>query len=230
MQIWPLLVLVAVILFLFDLVPRFFARWKRNRKFKNGEQWRSGSTTPQTVTFSYQVSPGDITDLIAGTWTTFGALSFTSPTNTNGGALDGNLAANQVVFNSTINVNIPSGSEIMLRWADPDDPGNDQGMAIDNLSVLLLAPSAAGISVSGRAMTGGGMPISGAVLVLSGGTLDQPRTARTNSFGYFTFNDVPAGSTYLLEISAKRYTFEQASQVIHAQDNVAGIDFIAGGK
>jgi hypothetical protein len=118
----------------------------------------------------------------------------------------------------------------MLRWSDPDDPGTDQGMGIDNLTVTLLAPTAAGITVSGRVTTPDGTGISGAVLTLTGGMLEQPLTARTNSFGYYNIVGAPAGSTYLLEINARRYTFPQSSQVIHAQDNVAGVDFVAEGK
>ncbi|PYT00995.1 MAG: hypothetical protein DMF63_04845 [Acidobacteria bacterium] len=195
-----------------------------------GKQWRSGSTNPQTVTFGYQVSAGDITDLLTGTYTTFAALSFTTPVNNNAGALDGNAVANQLTFNSTIPISLPFGSEIMLRWQDPDDAGNDHGMGIDNLSVTLLSPTAAGVSVSGRVMTGGGTGIGNAVLVLSGGTLQQPLIARTNPFGYYEFPDVPVGATYLLEISSKRYSFAQSSQVIQPQDNVTGVDFISDGK
>ena len=201
-----------------------------------GEQWRDSTTTPQTLAFSYQTSATgvDILDLTSGTYTNFAALDFVSPANNNpagaAAAIDGNLGTNRTVFDQTINVSIAAGGEIMLRWSDVNDTGLDHGLSIDDVFITLLVPTAAGISVSGRAMTAGGMGISGAVLVLSGGTLDQPRTARTNSFGYYTFNDVPAGSTYLLEISAKRYTFDQASQVIQGQDNVSGVDFISGSK
>ena len=38
-----------------------------------------------------------------------------------------------------INVSIPVGSYILLRWSDPDDSGNDHHMAIDDLNVQFLA-------------------------------------------------------------------------------------------
>jgi hypothetical protein len=195
-----------------------------------GEQWRSGTTTPQTVTFGYQVSAGDITDLITGTYTTVAALSFISPNLTNAGAIDGNLAGNQVIFNTTIPVNLPFGSEIMLRWVDPDDTGNDQGMGVDNLVVTLLSPTAAGVSISGRVTTPNGTGIGGAVLTLTGGSLEEPLIARTNPFGYYHIDGAPAGGTYLLEVSARRYSFSQPSVVINAPDSVTGVDFIADGK
>jgi hypothetical protein len=64
--------------------------------------------------------------------------NFTSPiTGGTPGALDGNLAANRVSRSASITgLTIPDGSEVMLRWSDPDHPGvNDHGLAIDELSV-----------------------------------------------------------------------------------------------
>jgi hypothetical protein len=194
------------------------------------EQWRSGSTTPQTVAFSYLVSATDITSLSTGAYINFPTLNIVSPNLTNAGAIDGNLPGNQVPLTGTITVSIPPGSEIMLRWTDPDDSGNDQGIGIDNLTVSLLSPTAAPVSVTGRVTAPNGTGIGGAILTLSGGSLEQPMIARTNPFGYFIFDGVPAGATYLLEISAKRYSFSQPSQVIQAQDNVADVSFVADGK
>ena len=118
----------------------------------------------------------------------------------------------------------------MLRWQDVDDSGNDQGSGIDNLTVTLLAPTAAGVSVSGQVRTAAGVGIGGATLLLTGGSLTEPLVARTNPFGYYQFDEVPAGGTYLVEISSKRYSFSQPSQVISVQDSVTGVDFIVDGK
>ena len=42
------------------------------------------------------------------------------------------LAANRVALSFTITgLNIPNGTEVMLRWSDPDHSGNDHGLAID---------------------------------------------------------------------------------------------------
>jgi uncharacterized repeat protein (TIGR01451 family) len=58
-------------------------------------------------------------------------------------ALNGNLPANRVQITHTITgLNIPAGSEVMLRWSDPDHPGADHGMAIDEVSVTALATDA----------------------------------------------------------------------------------------
>lgn len=194
-----------------------------------GEQWLAFFPVAQTLAFSYQVSPTPITSL-TGAFTAFPDLDFATPVNNFDGALNGNAAPNRTVIDETFFVAIPSGSEIMLRWEDvAEAPLISHGIAIDDVTVTLsaLGPTAAPVSISGRVTTANGGGIGGAVLVLSGGQLEQPIVARTNPFGYYQINGAPAGATYLLEISARRYTFSQTSQVIHAQDNVTGVDFIA---
>lgn len=106
-----------------------------------GEQWRNGNTSPQTLVFGYRVSATPITDpdsANAGSWTPFTALNFTTPTvGGTTGALDGNAAANRQVFSGVLltGVAVPAGSEIFLRWRDPDDSGTDHAVAIDDLTV-----------------------------------------------------------------------------------------------
>jgi hypothetical protein len=107
-----------------------------------GEQWRkSGTTTPQTLILTYQTAaaPGTVTDLAAGTWTATGS-SFSSPINTASAlALDGNLAANRTVgITVTIPVSLAVGDEIMLRWEDLNDSGNDHYMGIDDVTVTAI--------------------------------------------------------------------------------------------
>ncbi len=89
-----------------------------------------------------------------------------------------------------------------------------------------LAPSSAGVSVSGRVTTESGRGIRNAVLTLSG-TDGVRRVARTGSFGYYRFEDVPAGETYILSIATKRFTFSNPTRVISAADDVTDADFTA---
>ena len=197
-----------------------------------GEQWRrTNNNSIQTLSFSYQVSAGDITSLTTGAYTNFAGLDFASPqVGAPATALDGNLAANRTAKDQAIFVDIPIGGEIMLRWTDPDDGGNDHGLSIDDLTVTFFVPSAAGVSVAGRAVTEGGIGIGNAVVTLSGGTLTEPMTARTSSFGYFSFEGVPSGATYLVEISSKRYQFANPSRTISVEESIADLDFLASGK
>ena len=90
--------------------------------------------------------------------------------------------------------------------------------------IPVLAPTAAGVPVSGRVMTKGGSGIRGAVVVIDDGA-GYTRRAVTGSFGYYSFDDVPAGETYTVSVTSKRFQF--APQLVTVNDAVEGLDFIA---
>lgn len=92
-----------------------------------------------------------------------------------------------------------------------------------------LAPTAAAVSITGRVKTANGQGIRGARLTLTSpnGAL---RTAVTSTFGYYAFDGVEVGQTYVLEIASKRYTFQNPTRVFSLQDHVTGMDFTAEPK
>ncbi|WP_193199215.1 DUF4347 domain-containing protein [Nostoc sp. MG11] len=104
-----------------------------------GEQWRNGgNATQQKLSFSYQTGTS-LTSLTTGAWTPATSLDFTGPiATTTADAQNGNAAENQVVISFIINLATPinDGEEIILRWEDPNDTGNDHGLAIDNVTVI----------------------------------------------------------------------------------------------
>lgn len=102
-----------------------------------GEQWRLGAIgRSDRLDFQYSL---DATALDIGTWTDLSALDFASPTITGSiGALDGNLAANRTFVGTVINgLNIPVGGTIFFRWIDFDPIGSDDGLSIDDLSLVI---------------------------------------------------------------------------------------------
>jgi CSLREA domain-containing protein len=104
-----------------------------------GEQWRKANNAAQhTLTFDYRQAE-NVSDLI-GTYIAVPQLDFAAPIfgATTATAIDGNLAANRIALSHVIDVMIPPGEEIMLRWSDVDDAGNDHGFGIDDFSVTPL--------------------------------------------------------------------------------------------
>ena len=88
------------------------------------------------------------------------------------------------------------------------------------------APTAALVSVSGRALTATGRGIRGVRVSLtdaSGGV----RTATTSTRGVYRFNDVAVGETYVLTARGKRYTFSQPTQIVSVGEETAEINFVA---
>ena len=53
------------------------------------------------------------------------------------------------------------------------------------------------------------------------------RMARTNAFGYYNFEEVAVGETYVFEIRSKRFVFAQPTQVITVNDNIDSLNFYA---
>jgi uncharacterized repeat protein (TIGR01451 family) len=105
-----------------------------------GEQWRNSAAAAQTVAFSYLVGSPTVTGSLAefqSAGVAVPALDFVSPiTGGAAGALDGNLAANRVTLSFSITgLSIPNGTEVMLRWSDPDHTGADHGLSIDDFSI-----------------------------------------------------------------------------------------------
>ena len=89
------------------------------------------------------------------------------------------------------------------------------------------APTAANASISGRVLTAGGVSIRNARVMVSGNSLPQPRVVTTGSFGYFTFEDLTVGETYVVTVNSQRYTFQTPSRVISLVDNIVDADFVA---
>ena len=68
-----------------------------------------------------------------------------------------------------------------------------------------LAPTAATVKLSGK-VTVGKTSVSGAVVHLTDQT-GNVRTTRANSFGYYQFDDVEVGQSYVINAYSRRYRF-----------------------
>ena len=90
-----------------------------------------------------------------------------------------------------------------------------------------MVPVVVNVSVGGRVMTAGGLPIRNAIVTISGGNVPAGVRAQTGSFGVYSFSGLEAGQTYTITVSAKRNTFAQPSRMITPQANVTDFDFIA---
>jgi Carboxypeptidase regulatory-like domain len=88
------------------------------------------------------------------------------------------------------------------------------------------APTAASVSISGRVTTASGQGIRSVRL-----TLTSPngaiRRALTSSFGYYAFDGIEVGNTYVMHVAAKRFTFAEPTRVFSLQDELTGMDFTA---
>jgi len=108
-----------------------------------GEQWRIG-TLGRSDRLDFQYST-DASALTTGTWTDVDGLDFVSPTTTGSvGALNGNDVANRTsLVLSIVGLTIFDGASVWLRWTDVNASGSDDGLAIDEFSLVARGPVAA---------------------------------------------------------------------------------------
>ena len=86
----------------------------------------------------------------------------------------------------------------------------------------LIAPVVA-VGISGRVTRPDGRPIANVILTTQDST-GITRTAITNPFGYYRFQNLPAGQAYTISARAKSYVF--ADRVVVASDDVLNLDFV----
>jgi hypothetical protein len=101
---------------------------------------------------------------------------------------------------------------------------NSDNWAIAAIAVKQSVVSAASVTVGGRVLTATGKGIARARVMLTN-SKGETRTALTNYSGYFNFQDVMAGETYIFNVSSKLYTFNP--QAVTINDEITGLKFIA---
>ena len=101
---------------------------------------------------------------------------------------------------------------------------NPENWALGAVTVRQFLTSAASVTVSGRVLTAEGRPVRGARLTLTDAS-GETRLAVTSSFGYYTFENIAAGETYVVGVHSKRYSF--APRAVAVNDALADLNFIA---
>ena len=87
-------------------------------------------------------------------------------------------------------------------------------------------PSAALVSISGRVINANGQGFSKVRVSLTDSN-GSVQTVLTGAFGYYRFDDVQSGETYILGVRSKRFTFASPTQIISVSDDLSDVDFIS---
>jgi hypothetical protein len=90
--------------------------------------------------------------------------------------------------------------------------------------VSIIGTTAAEVTVSGRVLKANGKGINGATVTITDILFGNTWTTLTNPKGYYRFDGIEAGRTYLVQAKAKKEQF--ALQVIIVMDNLSEINFI----
>ena len=94
------------------------------------------------------------------------------------------------------------------------------------VAVAPAAPTAASVTIGGRALTADGRAIRNVMIQMTDAS-GATRTAITSAFGYYRFPNVEAGETVILTARGKSYSFSQPTRVVNATEDAAEINFVA---
>lgn len=91
----------------------------------------------------------------------------------------------------------------------------------------LQTPTAASAGIGGRVTNTNGRGIGNVTVTLTGGGLTEPIFRRTSPFGYYKFEGLTVGETYVVSVSSKRFSFSEASRAVSLLDNATDANFVA---
>jgi hypothetical protein len=146
-----------------------------------------------------------------------------------------NVTVNSVTYNSptsiTLNLNTV-GASVSNPNLTPESLRdltitNPDGQSVTRTGIInIIVPTAAPVSISGRVLTSNGQGIARIRVALTDST-GQTRYAVTNTFGYYQFDQVISGETYILSATSPKYQFAQPTRVLNVQESLADQDFVA---
>lgn len=132
---------------------------------------------------------------------------------------------------------IAPGSPVKVRFRIGTDNGvGAGGWQIDNITFSGISntpfpvttsqaqPTAANVSVSGRVLTRNNTGVFRAVVTITDAA-GNARSAVTNPFGYYRFEGLEAGQSYVVSVTSKRAKF--APQVITPNESLTDVNFIS---
>lgn len=89
-----------------------------------------------------------------------------------------------------------------------------------------VAPTAASAMIEGRILTADGQGIRNVSVTVTDSN-GMIRSVSSGSFGYFKVDNLPGGNVYTITVQAKKYQFDQSSQVVLLMDNISNLNFFA---
>ena len=193
-----------------------------------GRKWRAGETAGgDKLVFEYSL---DATSLTSGTWfraNTPTGPDYTSPSSPVVGAVDG-TSVYEARYGGIGARYVPPSGTIFFRWTDLDVAGNDDGLGIDDFFLNPYISILSFVDIGGRVTRASGSAIRKARVTLT--TIDgaPSQSTLTSTFGYYNFPEgAEDGTSVVLCVSAKGYTFSQPCRLVNLFGPVTDADFVA---
>lgn len=122
-----------------------------------------------------------------------------------------------------------AGQTIRIRfrsWGTQTFAGPGQA-EIDAVSLQSPAiPTASNVPVSGRVLDGGNSGLSKVAVTITD-VSGNSQTVYTNSFGYYKFDEVQVGQTYIISVNHRKYLFPESPRVLTVDEAITDLNFQA---
>jgi hypothetical protein len=197
----------------------------------------------------YNVAAGATSTTVTITGNSVGGTGFYDPGPNIGGTampfnhISATISGSNVIVNS-ITVNSPTSVTLDLNTvgATLSDPSlstqslrdititNPDGQSITRTGLVnLLQPSAAPADISGRITDQFGNGISRVYVRISAPSISFSGGVYTNSFGFYRFEALATGVTYVITPVHKKFEFSPTNVVYNHLDEITSMNFIADG-
>jgi hypothetical protein len=141
----------------------------------------------------------------------------------------GLVTVNSVTYNSPTQVTL-NISTVGATVGGPQDVTitNPDGQSVTAIGLInVILPTAAPANISGRIVDGSGVGVRRASLQITNGAGTYMATTSTDSFGYYTFENVPTGVTYIITPRLKGAIFAPDHIVYSHLDEATNMYFTA---
>ena len=147
-----------------------------------------------------------------------------------------NVIVNSVTYNSptsiTLNLNTV-GATLTESNLAPDSLRNltitnPDGQSVTRNSIInIVAPSAAGATITGKIVKADGTPIRGAAVRLFSNSTATAYDGASQPDGTYVFQNIPVGASYIVTPSKQGYTFNPENRLFSLAGDVTDVDFTA---
>jgi hypothetical protein len=123
------------------------------------------------------------------------------------------------------NTSVPAGSISPLTWQSFQfNEGNPVDATINGQVRIVVEVSSASVGIGGRLLTAFGQPVSNTRVTLTDMN-GLSRSALSSSMGYYRFDDVQVGQTYIVAVKTRRFRFQPMA--VSVTDDLTELDLIA---
>ncbi|MBC7899142.1 MAG: carboxypeptidase regulatory-like domain-containing protein [Saprospiraceae bacterium] len=180
-------------------------------------QWDSGAIAP---VISLQVKLYEATNQVQ-----FIYRQELAPINNGGGGASIGIAGTATGAGNFLSLNNSGTSPVASSTVGINNIAVKPATGQNYTFTPTFAPTAAGVSISGRVMTQDGRGLRNAVVMATDQNGNTRKTI-TSSFGYYSFEDMESGQTFVLSVASKRFQF--SPQAVTVNDNLTDVNFTSG--